>query len=136
MPQKTTKKIVVKEVAKKATAKKENAKVTTKKVTKKVVKKATAKTVSEKQCACMKACAPTEAFWVNNGPVVKSLEDLVKALKEMSDEQYAYHTKRDGNDFARWVQDCLRDTVSATGLKKAQTRVGAVRILTKTCACL
>ena len=60
----------------------------------------------------------------------------MKALKEMSDEQYAYHTKREGNDFAKWVQDCLGDSASATGLKSARTRVGAVRILAKTCACL
>jgi len=118
---------------KKAVAKK----VVAKKVVKKVVKKTTVKASPAKSTSvCQNVCAPTQAFWVNNGPVVTSVKDLMKALKEMSDEQYAYHTKREGNDFAKWVQDCLGDSASATGLKSARTRVGAVRTLAKRCACL
>ena len=116
MPQKkTTTKKTTPGVAKKATAKKVVAKKAVKKTTKKVAPKA--------ECVCSKKCTPAQAFWVNNGPVVKSLEDLVKALKGMQMMQYAYHTKRDGNDFAKWIHDCLGDKCMATRLKKARTRL-------------
>lgn len=137
MPKKTTTKKAV--ATKKAKA--PSAKTAKKSVAKKTTKKAVAKKSSKASpamaaCSCMKKCEPAQAFWVNNGPVVKSVEHLLKALKEMSDEQYAYHTKREGNDFAKWVLDCLGDSATATSLKKARTRVGAVRTLSKKCACL
>lgn len=116
-------------------AKKAVKKATKKVVAKKAVKKATKKVVAKASCSCKKKCAPAQAFWINNGPVVKSIEDLTKAMKEMSDMQFAYHTKRDGNDFAKWIQDCFGDTPCATSLKKAQTRVGAIRILSSKCSC-
>lgn len=116
----------------------------TKKTAPKVVRKAVAKATKatkkpaakavKKACGCKKACTDNQAFWVNNGPIVHSLKDLVQALKTMSDEQYAYHTKRDGNDFARWVQDCLADKECAKKLIQARTRVGAARVLSG-CTC-
>jgi hypothetical protein len=122
-----------KQVSKSVVAKKMVAK---KIVAKKVpVKKTATKAVCGTGCACTKKCQPTQAFWVNNGPVLKSVDELLKALKEMSDEQYAYHTKRDGNDFAIWIRDCLNDVQCAKDLKNAKTRVGAIRILSGKCAC-
>lgn len=119
-----TKKIIQKEVPKKAVKK------VVQKVEKKVVAKKSASTCV---CTCKKTCKPVQAFWVNNGPVVNSVESLLKALKEMSDEQFIYHTKRDGNDFANWIKDCLNDIDCAKALKKAQTRVGAIRVLSREC---
>lgn len=105
-------------------------------VAKKVAPKKKVNNVTSKtECACIKKCQPSQAFWVNNGPVLKSVDELLKALKEMSDEQYAYHTKRDGNDFANWIQDCFGDVQCAKSLKNAKTRVGAVRILSGKCVC-
>jgi hypothetical protein len=125
----------------------------TKKVVKKVVSKPTAKTTPKKvenmvakktvrpsavkknECVCSKTCKASHAFWVNNGPVVRSLEELLLALKEMTDEQFAHHTQRgDGNDFANWMRDCLLDEEGAKSISKARTRVGTVRILSSKCA--
>lgn len=128
----TTKKTTTKAAPKKV----EKTVVAKKVVAKKVPAKKTAtKAVCATGCACTKKCQPAQAFWVNNGPILKSVDDLLKALKEMSDEQYAYHTKRDGNDFANWIRDCLNDAQCAKDLKNAKTRVGAVRILSGKCAC-
>ncbi len=118
------KKAVAKKVTKKAVAKKSPAKKSTKK-----------KSVVARACGCKKRCDAEQVFWVNNGPVVHSLEDLLHAVREMSNEQFAYHTKRNGNDFANWVRDCLADRANATKLRKARTRVGAVRVLTSVCSC-
>jgi len=113
-----------------------------------VIKKVIAKSVAKKtivpkkvmcktktQYTCSKKCQSTDAFWVNNGPVVDSLNGLLDALKSMSDEQYAYHTKREGNDFANWISDCLGDVVCAQDLKKVKTRTGAIRVLSSRCVC-
>lgn len=108
-----------------------------KKVVKKAaVKKTTAKKVASKSQVCAKcsiACPPEQAFWVNNGPVVDTLAGLKEALACMSDEQYAYHTERAGNDFAAWVRDCMGDTGCAVRIAQAKTRQGAVRALTCVC---
>jgi hypothetical protein len=119
-----TKKIVKKEVPKKVVKK------VVQKTTKKVLVK---KSTSACSCVCKKTCKPAQAFWVNNGPVVNSVETLLKALKEMTDEQFVYHTKREGNDFVNWIKDCLNDIDCAKALKKAQTRTGAVRVLSREC---
>jgi hypothetical protein len=103
---------------------------------KKVASKAAPKKVVTKKStcgACKAACLPEQAFWVNNGPVVDSLMGLKQALNDMTDEQYAYHTARAGNDFASWVRDCLGDTVTAVRIAKTKTRDGAMRAIICTC---
>lgn len=127
--------------SKKKTTKKAAPKRAAKKVAKKVTRKSTKKTTrsgatKKSACACQKKCKKTDAFWVHNGPIVHSLEQLRDALKEMSEEQYTHHTQRgDGNDFACWIEDCFKDTTCAKKVARAKTRVGTVRILNKTCSC-
>lgn len=129
-----------------STKKKTDSQVATKKAVAKVVKKSPVKKVAKKvvkknshtktsACDCKKKCANDIAFWVNNGPVVHSLQELLSAMESMSDKQFEYHTKRQGNDFSNWVRDCLLDKESATKLRRVKTRVGAVRVLTSICAC-
>lgn len=102
-------------------------------------RKATAKPSSkgrEASCTtCTRVCREEECFWVNNGPVLASLEGLRDALSHMTDEQFTYHTKRDGNDFARWIRDSLGDAETATRIARARTRSGAVQALRVACAC-
>jgi len=105
-----------------------------KKVAKRAVRKAVKKT-SKKKCSCSIPCPPEEAFWVNNGPVLHSIQDLLDALKNMSDEQFEHHTKRGKNDFANWIKECLCDSACATSFKRVRTRVGAVRVLSNKCSC-
>lgn len=72
-----------------------------------------------------------QCFWVNFGPVVKNLAELKTAVEEMSDEQFAYHTKRDGNDFARWVEDIFNQAKLAAKLTLAKDRKDFAKILGK-----
>lgn len=89
---------------------------------------------SKEECArCSSSCAPEQAFWVNNGPVVDSLEGLKEAIRLMSDEQFAYHTTRAGNDFAAWVRDCYGDHACAVKISKAKTRDGVIKAITCVC---
>lgn len=137
----------------KASAKKApQVKAATKKTAQKTVLKSTKAVVAKKPAPKKKAehvvriqprtlCGPCmfespqdKAFWVNNGPVVSTLEGLREALKTMSDEQFAYHTKRAGNDFARWVDEVLCHGHCAKKLMKAPTRDHAVRAIAS-CNC-
>jgi hypothetical protein len=75
------------------------------------------------------SASPEKCFWVWNGPVLKDLGDLRDALREMSDEQFDYHTKRAGNDFARWVRDVLGDHDCAKKIENAASRLLALEIV-------
>ena len=128
MPTKTANKST--RTTKKATAKKQ---LVQKTVKKKAAKKASSKKRTTKRCTCVSTCQPTECFWVNNGPVVNSIANLKRAFMNMSKEQYEYHTKREGNDFARWIADCFNDSPRASKVAKAKTPAGAARALSSSC---
>lgn len=72
-----------------------------------------------------------QCFWVNNGPVLKNLYDLESALETMSDEQYEYHTKREGNDFANWVGGVLGDKELAKKMARTKSRTAVVGVIKK-----
>lgn len=136
-----TKKATVKKVTKSATktvpsaVKVVQGKTTVKKApTKKTVAKKSAKTAPKAgSCACVVTCPPEQAFWINQGPVVDSIARLKEALLTMTEEQFAYHTLREGNDFARWVRECLDDAERAARLERATTKAAAVKALTGVC---
>jgi hypothetical protein len=126
-------------VKKQTTKKKRTVARKTKTKAKRVCKRKSVKKIvkrtAKKKTVCKKRCKPSHAFWVNNGPVLRSVKSLVEALKnDITDEQFDYHTKRDGNDFAIWIKDCLCDAECASKLKRVRTRNGAVRVLSK-CKC-
>lgn len=94
------------------------------------VKKVSAKDTS---CVCRVACKPEEAFWIHHGPVVASVAELMEALGEMTDEQYSYHTRRNGNDFAVWLRDCFGKDALASRVEGATSRAKAVQALRSPC---
>lgn len=66
--------------------------------------------------------APDEqCFWVQDGKILRNLDDLQKALKEMSDETFRYHVNQEKNDFAKWVEEVLQDTILAKQLRQVKT---------------
>lgn len=108
-----------------------------------VAKKATVKKVAQKRvarkravaapCVCTQVCSPEYSFWVNNGPVVCSVAELRDAIEGMSDDQYSYHTTRNGNDFAAWIRDCMGNVALAERVARAGNRTEAVRVLSACC---
>jgi len=83
-------------------------------------------------CASLQA-EGEQCFWVNEGPVLRNMSDLKNALKTMSREQFTHHTKKDGNDFAKWVGEILNCSECAMTLKKAKTKSGALRAVEQYC---
>jgi len=96
-----------------------------------VPKKTTPKKTASKKVKTkvLKSAPDNQRFWVNNGPVLKNLVELKDALKKVTKEQFDFHTKREGNDFANWVKDILHLRGLADKITKTKTRKDLVRTI-------
>ena|SRR3989338_785085 len=65
---------------------------------------------------------PEQCFWVHNGPVVRNLQELEKAMEYMDNETFLYHTCNSRNDFANWVKDILKDEELSDDILKDQSK--------------
>jgi hypothetical protein len=65
---------------------------------------------------------PEQCFWVHNGPIVRNLHELEKALEHMNEETFGYHVYNSRNDFANWVKDIIKDDELADILQKAESK--------------
>lgn len=106
---KTKKKAPAKKVTKKPAAKRASSKKTPKKTIKRKTKKNPV--VAEGYTA----------FWVNNGPVLEHLQDLMNALADMDETTFRHHAEGEQNDFTVWVNDVLCDEECAKALSKVKT---------------
>lgn len=57
------------------------------------------------------------AFWFNNGKVVRSLDELSKALKILDPAVFRYHVSKDKNDIYNWILGVFGDDVLAAQIK-------------------
>jgi hypothetical protein len=76
---------------------------------------------------------PERAFWVNNGPVLKSLGEFAQGVSKLKPAQFAHHVNREKNDFANWVAEVIGDNVLARKLKtlkspEAMSRAASERV--------
>jgi len=78
-----------------------------------------------------KVLAPEEYFWLVEGGGLNSLHALADALEQMSGEQFAYHTQRDGNDFARWIGGVFSDEELARIIARQKTQAKTAEALRK-----
>lgn len=70
-------------------------------------------------------------FWCHDGRFVKSLKELAKALDDMSDETFHYHSGEGRSDFSNWVREVIGDDKLARDLGKANSRVQASQAVTQ-----
>jgi hypothetical protein len=66
-----------------------------------------------------------ERFWCHDGKDIKNLRELRKALIDMSDETFYYHSGEERKDFSNWVRDVVGDDKLARDLSKARSRMQA-----------
>ncbi len=60
-------------------------------------------------------------FWCHDGRVMKSLEELESALRQMQDDTYLYHCNETKCDFSNWIKDVIGDEKLAVDLAKSTT---------------
>ena len=64
-------------------------------------------------------------FWCHDGKLIKNVGELEKALNDMSDETFHYHSVEGRNDFSNWIRDVVGDNKLANDLSKAKSRIQA-----------
>ena len=70
--------------------------------------------------------APDHCFWVNNGPILKNVEELADALESISEDTYRYHANKGKNDFSKWISEIIGDNKLANELLSAKNKNSAV----------
>jgi len=71
--------------------------------------------------------ADEHCFWACDGRVMRNLEDLHKALKEMPEDVFRYHVNKEKNDFAKWIREVLKDSQLASQSRRLKTRLTFVK---------
>ncbi len=71
--------------------------------------------------------APEKCFWVNNGPILKNVEELASALEGINEDIYSYHANKDKNDFSKWIGEAIGDTKLANDLLSSRDRKSAIK---------
>ena len=70
---------------------------------------------------------PGQSFWVNNGPILKNLEELGDFLPQMSDNSFQHHVSNGKNDFGSWINDVIGDKKLADDLLSSKTKESSAK---------
>ena len=76
------------------------------------------KSVAEKRLADV---SQDRQFWCQDGRVLKSLQELESALREMGEDTFRHHSSEARNDFSNWVRGVIGDEKLARDLSKSKT---------------
>ncbi|MBI3035583.1 hypothetical protein HYY71_04630 [Candidatus Woesearchaeota archaeon] len=71
--------------------------------------------------------APEQCFWVNNGPILKNIEELANALPNMSDEAFHHHVNSEKNDFSSWINGAIGDQKLANDILSSKNRESTIK---------
>jgi hypothetical protein len=72
---------------------------------------------------------PDRYFYMKNGYVLKSIEDLSEALKIIDDSEFHNHVTNDRNDFADWINTVFSDKELANQFYKISSKDSAIMLL-------
>lgn len=71
--------------------------------------------------------APEQCFWVNNGPILKNIEELAGYLPDMPNEAFQHHVNNEKNDFSSWIRDVLGDQKLANEILSSKSKDSAIK---------
>ena len=71
---------------------------------------------------------PEQCFWINNGPIIRNLQEMTNTLAYMSEETFKHHVNDQKNDIVNWIRDVLKDEELADSIGK---NISKERILKK-----
>ena len=66
--------------------------------------------------------APEQCFWINNGPVLKSLKEMAESLPQLNNETFQHHVNKEKNDFSKWINDIIGDKQLANDLLSSRNK--------------
>lgn len=71
--------------------------------------------------------APEQCFWVNNGPILRNIEELASYLPDMPNEAFQHHVNNEKNDFSSWIKDVIGDGKLANEILSSKSKDSAVK---------
>jgi hypothetical protein len=63
-----------------------------------------------------------KVFWLHGGKAIKNILELAKELRQMSNETFAHYVNEQKNDFANWIQHCIKDQQLAILVKSTKNK--------------
>ena len=70
-------------------------------------------------------------FYVNDGSVLKDLNDFAEKMKNISEDAFSHHVNTERNDFASWTREVLKDGILARSILKAKAPEEIVKSIEK-----
>ncbi|MGQ9545679.1 MAG: hypothetical protein ACUVTR_00715 [Dehalococcoidia bacterium] len=70
-------------------------------------------------------------FLCHDGRFIKNLGELEKALNNMSEETFLYHSGEGRKDFSKWVREVVGDDRLANELAMTKSRTEASRVVAR-----
>ena len=77
----------------------------------------------------MRKIKQEQYFYATDGKVIKSLEELPKALEQMHNGAFSFHANESKNDFANWVSGVFNKKALANRLQNTGSRQEAIAIV-------
>jgi transcription-repair coupling factor (superfamily II helicase) len=74
---------------------------------------------------------PNLYFNLADGRIIKSVPELLDALKNMEDWVFKHHVNSKKNDFSNWVRDVYKDKKLAIAIKKSKRKNTVIKKLHK-----
>ena len=65
---------------------------------------------------------PEQSFWVNNGPIVRNLQEMADTLAYMKEETFRHHVNEQKNDISNWIRDVLKDNELANSIMDIKSK--------------
>ena len=79
----------------------------------------------------LKETAPEFYFRLFDGRQLKSVSELLTALKDMSDYVFYHHVNAERNDFSAWINDIIGDKALANDLVSSKSKESALKKVQK-----
>jgi hypothetical protein len=67
-------------------------------------------------------------FFLQDGRVLKSINELLETLKSLGDDVFTYHVNVERNDFANWVKEVFKAKALALKIKKCTGREELIKL--------
>ena len=79
----------------------------------------------------VKRLSPKEYFYLDNGFILKSIEELYHTISLMEKELYNHHVTKDKNDFANWIYNVFEDKELGMNLMNSKSKDEMMKVLKK-----
>jgi hypothetical protein len=74
-------------------------------------------------------CKAENKFRLNNGGEIESLDDLIQKIPFINNDEFAFHTRSDQQNFSKWILHVFKNPKLAENIKEARDKQEMIKIL-------